>query len=263
MQWAEMAPRLRQAMGEMTQEQLAGRIHKDQSTVNLYLKGKRRPSPETLAAMAKLLGVSSDYLLGLTDMAQPGEQRTVVEYRIGDNEKPEVREMVTAGIYSANDAPPLWIEIAGSRFLPVPKLRDPVAAGFGIVSTGATDGIQLFREDELRRDLTGQLWPGRVVAIDVADWWLGESMLPTIEPGAALLADRGPDPLGLTEFRDGSIYVVRTDKGVTCKRVWLTGKTLNCHADNRQHPPEVVPLRGKPLSDYVLARVFRISNPQR
>ena len=259
--WAE---RLDELLPEGRQVEVAIRLGVDSSTLSNWRTGRRTPDANKLVALCDALQVTSDYLLGLTDdPCLPPV--AVVRYDLGTGEAPAVREMITDGLYSAATAAPMVLEVAGTRFVPIPKLRDPIAAGVGVLSSGATDGILLVREDELRRQgITGPLWPTRIVGLDVIDGWLGESMVPTIEPGAQLLADRGADPAGPSDFRDGGIYLVRTDKGVTCKRVWLTGRALNCHADNRRVPPIVIPLRKtETVATHVLARVFHIANPAR
>lgn len=52
---------------DFTQTQLAQIIEVKQSQISEWLKGKAKPSYDTLKTMAKNLGVSSDYLLGLED----------------------------------------------------------------------------------------------------------------------------------------------------------------------------------------------------
>ncbi len=52
---------------DFTQTQLAQIIEVKQSQISEWLKGKAKPGYDTLKTMAKNLGVSSDYLLGLED----------------------------------------------------------------------------------------------------------------------------------------------------------------------------------------------------
>lgn len=62
----ETIRRLREERG-MTQKKFAQRIGIANSTVNLYETGERYPSLTTLVSISKVLGVTTDYLLGLDD----------------------------------------------------------------------------------------------------------------------------------------------------------------------------------------------------
>ena len=50
-----------------TQQDLADKLHASLYAVRCWEQGKSDPSHDTLVAICKLYGVSSDYLLGLTD----------------------------------------------------------------------------------------------------------------------------------------------------------------------------------------------------
>ncbi|MBT1278919.1 helix-turn-helix transcriptional regulator [Thermoanaerobacter sp. CM-CNRG TB177] len=52
----------------LTQKQLAEMLNITDATVNRYEKGIRKPDPEMLKAIADVLNVSIDYLLGKTDI---------------------------------------------------------------------------------------------------------------------------------------------------------------------------------------------------
>ena len=66
-----MAERLQDLLKEkkMTQEQLADALGLSESTINRYINGQtEKISTETIIAMAKLFNVSTDFLLGLTNI---------------------------------------------------------------------------------------------------------------------------------------------------------------------------------------------------
>ena len=65
---------LRRAAG-MSQGDLAQRLQVSSSTVGMYEQGRREPSAETLVALARIFGVTIDYLL--TGQASLQEQKTV------------------------------------------------------------------------------------------------------------------------------------------------------------------------------------------
>ena len=61
--------RLKEALTEnnISQKELARKISMSQVVVNNYCTGKREPSLGVLISICKVLNVSADYLLGLTD----------------------------------------------------------------------------------------------------------------------------------------------------------------------------------------------------
>ena len=65
----KFANRLNEALSEndISQNALAQKISMSQSVVNNYCTGKREPSLDVLISICKILNVSADYLLGLTD----------------------------------------------------------------------------------------------------------------------------------------------------------------------------------------------------
>ena len=66
---------LRRAAG-MSQGELARKLQVSASAVGMYEQGRREPSAETLVALARLFGVTVDYLL--TGSPAPGEEQTIV-----------------------------------------------------------------------------------------------------------------------------------------------------------------------------------------
>lgn len=68
--------RLRELREErrLSQDGLALKLNVSQSTISAYEVGDRTPDLETLIAIARLFGVSLDYLVGQTDLKQPIRQ---------------------------------------------------------------------------------------------------------------------------------------------------------------------------------------------
>ena len=54
-----------------TQKEIADYLNISRSTYTLYESAKRQMSNETLCALAEYYGVSTDYLLGRTDISSP------------------------------------------------------------------------------------------------------------------------------------------------------------------------------------------------
>lgn len=52
---------------KLSQKELAEKIEVTPSAINQYEKGDKVPSSEKIISLAKTLGVSSDYLLGVSD----------------------------------------------------------------------------------------------------------------------------------------------------------------------------------------------------
>lgn len=71
--------RLRELRKErgLTQGQVAGRLGVTPSMVSAYENGIRQPSYEVLIKIARLYGVSSDYLLGISGRRNPDSQHLV------------------------------------------------------------------------------------------------------------------------------------------------------------------------------------------
>lgn len=56
---------------DMTQKQLATALHIAPSTLNGYLRRDREPDYDTLISLAAYFEVSTDYLLGVTEIRRP------------------------------------------------------------------------------------------------------------------------------------------------------------------------------------------------
>jgi transcriptional regulator with XRE-family HTH domain len=69
----------------LKQEEVGAVIGKTKSAISYYETGKRDPSPSELAIIAKLLKVSTDYLIGATNDPRTANQR--IEDAIADNEE--------------------------------------------------------------------------------------------------------------------------------------------------------------------------------
>jgi transcriptional regulator with XRE-family HTH domain len=77
--------RLRQTREKvgLNQEDVGAAIGKTRTAISYYEAGKRNPTPHELAIIAKLFGVSTDYLVGATDDPRTANQR--IEDAISDS----------------------------------------------------------------------------------------------------------------------------------------------------------------------------------
>lgn len=66
MKFAEKLRKEREALG-LLQKEMAAKLNLPTNTYNGYETGKRKPSLEVTAQIAETLGVSIDYLAGITD----------------------------------------------------------------------------------------------------------------------------------------------------------------------------------------------------
>lgn len=73
MTFGNILKKLRQD-NNITQDELAKKIYTSRSNIANYENGKNMPSIDILEKIAKLFGVSTDYLLGKSDIRNPGKQ---------------------------------------------------------------------------------------------------------------------------------------------------------------------------------------------
>ncbi len=64
---------LREELG-LKQEELANKMSVSPSSIGMYETNKREPNNELILKLAQFFGVSTDYLLGKSDIRNPGKQ---------------------------------------------------------------------------------------------------------------------------------------------------------------------------------------------
>lgn len=69
---------LRERAG-LSQAALAKKVGVGQSTVGMWESGRNKPENAKLEALANLLGVSTDYLLGRSDVAEPAKNQPIAD----------------------------------------------------------------------------------------------------------------------------------------------------------------------------------------
>ncbi|MCL6516590.1 helix-turn-helix transcriptional regulator [Alicyclobacillus sp.] len=86
---ASFPDRLRQLRNERkwSQEELGRRINVTKVSVSGYENGNRMPDTDTLQKIADVFGVSIDYLLGRSDVKEPGEKIPDDQYVSPDERK--------------------------------------------------------------------------------------------------------------------------------------------------------------------------------
>lgn len=223
----EFGQRVKAAMERrgLKQIQLADVLKVSRGTVSRWIDGQT-PDPPDLVRLSRVLEVPTAYLLG---------------------------EVPLGGTSPAAASVP-------DGFLPVPRRAAQIGAGPGYVDPLDEPKHYAFTEDWLKRmGFTNPTKdPGRLGVFKVATTY-GDSMEPTIRPGAVLLADLGAAGEGHRRAQDGRIYVVRDDSGgLQVKRVRQPKRSdeLIIWGDNaRVAPPEAWPLKGRDVRAVLVGEV--------
>ena len=177
--------------------------------------GRSSIHADRIAPAAKLLGVSTDYLLGVTDDPTPATERLN-------------RQLVSDLPNGERSAPLAPSGPPGVRPVPIRELA--AAAGGGALDLDETiRGYLCFRHDWLDRQAID---PTHADVIKVR----GESMEPTLPDGCSILLDRRRRGM-----RSGRIYVVRTDEGVVVKRLRRDGRRWALTSDHPRWSPRPWP----------------------
>lgn len=79
MKLPKFAERFRTLRGGMSQAAFAQKVGISRPTVGFYENGDRLPDAEAILKICNACGVSSDYLLGLTDDPAPASERSAVD----------------------------------------------------------------------------------------------------------------------------------------------------------------------------------------
>ena len=182
--------------------------HNDISRVE---SGERGLRLDGLANAATELGVSADYLLGLTDDPTPADERSNGNSNHAQESVAESREGYAAdGLY---------------RDIPIREVAPAAGVGAEVFAEEVV-GYLPFRRDWLD---ARSIDPGDADIVSVS----GESMAPTLPDGCSILVDRQR-----REPHEGLIYVMRTEEGVVVKRLGKDekGRWLVV-SDNPDWPP--------------------------
>ena len=159
--------------------------------------GRRSLRLDGLANAARELGVSADYLLGLTDDPAPADRRGPdPDGTDGDREHLDL----------------------------LPEVAAAAGGGAAIYDETVTATVP-FRREWLRRH---RIDPRTASVIGVR----GESMEPTLPDGCSIIVDRGR-----RDLRPGRIYVMRTEEGLVVKRVRHNAQGWWLMSDNPRWAP--------------------------
>ncbi len=190
-----LAKRLRKVRTDrgLSQGQLANRLGNSSHLISQVEQGRCGLTNPRLSLAAQTLGVSIDYLIGLTDEQTPSHQLardlTAATARVRDLEDQQAQ----AGIADDGD------------FIGVSPITPAAGSGAVVDDERITGGLK-FRRDWLRKH---GLDPRQCRVLQV----MGESMEPTLVDGASILVN-----LARQRRRDSRIYVVRTEDGLIVKR---------------------------------------------
>jgi len=229
---ASIAQRLDEALDEhgITASELARKFGKSRSWLSNWRSGVNGPPAEALALVCRELGISVDWVLGLSDERSP-------------------RKSTPAG-----------------EFVYVPRLSSAVAAGPPTIQDDKVVSRLPFHRDFIKDVAPGAgggeaVSRGRLVLIPVDRRW-GDSMVPEIAPGELLLVDREPPEIARGQLREGKVYLVSPDReSLTAKFAAIEegGRRLICWPRNPSPENRAFTIQvraGAPLSTYVRGRVL-------
>ena len=185
-----------------------------QSMISMVERGARSLTLEHTVMLAKFLGVSLDYLVGLSDDSRPYSamvaelsQIDAVRHEFWDGDSPDLRMA------------------EGTRYVEVQEVE--ASAGSGRLMDGApVVGRLAFRREWLS---ARRINPDLCTIISVS----GDSMEPTLPDGCSILVDHSRRVL-----RRGHIYVLELDQELLVKRA--EGSAVDgwkMVSDNRYWPP--------------------------
>jgi transcriptional regulator with XRE-family HTH domain len=218
---AGIGERLRAVRKELglNQQELADGVGLTQSTIAAY-EGEQRPPPlPVLLAVERVFRVNHDWLL------------TGVGPRF--TEAAPARPVIVTNRQELESLKRLEGE---DRYYAVPYLRDPAAAGSGLIMEEQVEGYCIIHDRVAPH-------PERLRCVRIS----GDSMAPTLTDGSIVAVDVTPVPLRNME---GRIVCSRTNDGsVVIKRLRVRNHFALLFSDNedqRAFPPLVVDLRELP-----------------
>lgn len=90
---------------QITQRELANLLQLSPSTIAMYETGQRMPDPETLQRIADFFNVSTDFLLGRTDIRAPYiPDEYTQKYKVTKRDLMQYEDFIKqAGIFFMND----------------------------------------------------------------------------------------------------------------------------------------------------------------
>ena len=171
--------------------------------------GQRRLRFDGATEAARELGVSLDYLAGLTDTPEPAATLAA-----------KVSELEDAGALARSDTPH-----AGIRRVALTEDTAALAAGSGIAADEYVVDYVPFRDDWLS---SHNLKPAHCQVTYVS----GRSMEPTLQHRAVVLVD-----FQRTVRRHNKIFAVRTEEGPIVKRLRRDDDGWQLVSDNTAYKP--------------------------
>ena len=195
-----------------TQVDLAVALGRDRTLISHIEAGRNGLLSDGLAKAATELGVSADYLLGLTDDPTPAAERSgnqshsVDEFAYPVQEEhsysnPHAIAQVRAGynIDEANDQDGIWN-------VPIREVRPAAGSGAEVFGEEVVGYVPFRRNWLVQHDID----PAQADIVQVS----GDSMEPTLPDGCSILVDRKR-----REIQPKHVYVLRNEDGLVVKRV--------------------------------------------
>lgn len=213
--------RLRRARKELgiSQAEMAGRVGLAQNSIAVYESGTRTPPLPVLLALEHELLINHQWILDGTG-----------EPFLGSKSYGPVLVTTEADLDRID-------HLEGrDKYYAIPYLRDPAAAGAGLVMEDQVSGYCVIHERVAPH-------PEQLRCVRIS----GDSMAPTLTDGSIVAVDVSITDLRLVE---GKIVCARTAEGeVVIKRLRLHGRHVLLYsenADQEKHPPLIVDLQELP-----------------
>ncbi len=184
--------RAARALRGFNQSQLAAKLAFTREAISMIERGKSRLRVDRLAAAARMLDVSTDYLAGLTEDPTPAAQLT------------RALAVATGGA-ALDDRRDRAATRAEGDYIAVYTLATSAGGGAVAYDKRVTGRLKFRRTWLARHGLVARQC--RVVKV------VGESMEPTLFDGCSILVNHAS-----RRRRLGHVYVVRTEEGLVVQR---------------------------------------------
>ncbi len=242
-------------MQKITQVKLAEDLNISRDMLSRYARGDVQPTAPVIEKISKYLGVTTDYLLGLSDSPTNEELRE----QIASDLRKALTALTSQPVPGTEKAAKPkkekpenlhFFDIAaiGSDEIPevVPHLADEIAAGEPLRISDRVKDVLFFQQRYLKRFKKPFL-----ITVGKNQF----SMSPTILPGDLLLVDRRP----VERLKKNHIYVVNSpEEGGTIKRCYHEGKTLLLVPDNTEYSYGIIDATRYNIQDIIVGTVVWI-----
>lgn len=202
----------------LTQKELSARVGVSETSIKCWESGSKKPSAQKIILLCKVLGVSTDSLLGVSSnntietdvynlLLSTSEKVLVSNYRALDNHGKTVVETVCElekrrMVEYTPTIEPVISTKKKSKIKEIPKYLTPIAAGYSVPMD--EDESEMIEIDLIN-------YPDADFAVEIS----GNSMFPYIEDGDVVYVKR------TSEIEIGDVGVFCVDGAMYCKQYYI------------------------------------------